>query len=163
MRCALPFTVMHHDWPAGPQRMRAIASRGLHQRRARLGGKMRGDVEHGVVGRVTNHVQPVLRHTPRQQHLVGFISYRDTYQRARCVVPASGYFEWQTTDGSKQPYYIHPAGNAPALLFAGLWSSVTLPDYEGLTCTVLTESARTALDAIHDRMPVIVDPDGART
>ena len=69
-------------------------------------------------------------------------SYRDAFRRARCVVPASGYFEWQTTDGSKQPFYIHPAGNAPALLFAGLWSSVTLPDYEGLTCTVLTEPAR---------------------
>ena len=90
-------------------------------------------------------------------------SYRDAYRRARCVVPASGYFEWQTTDGSKQPHYIHPAGNAPALLFAGLWSSVALPDYAGLTCTVLTEPARPALDTIHDRMPVIVDPDGART
>jgi len=89
--------------------------------------------------------------------------YRDAYLRARCLVPARGYFEWQTTDGSKQPYYIHPVGNAPALLFAWLWSAVTLPDYEGLTCTVLTEPARTALDAIHDRMPVIVDPDGART
>lgn len=89
-------------------------------------------------------------------------SYRDAYRRARCVVPASGYFEWQTADGSKQPYYIHPAGNAPALLFAGLWSAVALPDYEALTCTVLTEPARTALDAIHDRMPVIIDPDGAR-
>jgi len=90
-------------------------------------------------------------------------SYRDAYQRARCVVPASGYFEWQTTDGSQQPFYVHPSGNAPALLFAGLWSAVTLPDYEGLTCTVLTEPARTALVAIHDRMPVIIDPDGART
>ena len=79
------------------------------------------------------------------------------------MVPASGYFEWQTTDGSKQPYYIHPAGNAPALLFAGLWSSVTLPDYEGLTCNVLTEPARAGLEAIHDRVPVIVDPDGAQT
>ncbi len=89
-------------------------------------------------------------------------SYRDAYRTARCVVPASGYFEWQTTDGSKQPFYIHPAGNAPALLFAGLWSDVALPDYEGLTCTILTEPARPDLDAIHDRMPVIVDPDGAQ-
>ena len=38
-----------------------------------------------------------------------------------------------------------------------------LPDHQGLTCTVLTEPARIALDAIHNRMPVIVDPDGART
>ena len=88
-------------------------------------------------------------------------NFRDAYRRARCVVPASGYFEWQTTDGSKRPHYIHPAGNAPALLFVGLWSSVALPDYEGLTCAILTEPARPGLDAIHDRMPVIVDTDGA--
>ena len=57
-------------------------------------------------------------------------------------------------DGRKRPHYIHPAGNAPALILAGLWSEVRLPDFAGLTCAVLTEAVRPPLDAVHDRMPV---------
>jgi putative SOS response-associated peptidase YedK len=87
-------------------------------------------------------------------------SFRQAFRTGRCAVIASGYYEWQSTDGSRQPHYIHPAGNAPALLMAGLWSAVELPDFEGLTCAVLTEAARPGLDALHDRMPVIIDQDG---
>ncbi len=74
----------------------------------------------------------------RSESFASAASYRNAHRRARCVVAASGYFEWQTTVASKQPYDIHFAGNAPALLFTELWSAVTLPDYEGPTCTALT-------------------------
>lgn len=86
-------------------------------------------------------------------------SFRGPYRTGRCILPVSGYYEWATADGSKRPHYIHPAGNAPALIFAGLWSSVRLPDYEGLTCTIITEPARPALATIHDRQPVMIEPD----
>lgn len=87
-------------------------------------------------------------------------SYRDGYRMARCIVPMSGYYEWKVEGRTKRPHYIHPSGNAPALLAAGLWSSVVLPDFSGLTCTILTESARAPLDEVHDRMPVLLDQDG---
>lgn len=87
-------------------------------------------------------------------------TFRTAYRGARCLVLASGYYEWQVKAGRKHPHYIQPSGNAPALVMAGLWSEVRLPDYQGLTCAVLTEPARPALDAIHDRMPVILGQDG---
>jgi putative SOS response-associated peptidase YedK len=87
-------------------------------------------------------------------------AFRDSFRARRCVVPIAGYYEWQTTDGSKQPYWIHPAGNDPALLLAGLWTSVRLPDFQGLTCTLLTEAATGAMADLHDRQPVMLDPDG---
>lgn len=88
-------------------------------------------------------------------------TFRDAWRRARCVVPVSGYYEWQKRGTERQPYYIRPAGNAPALLLAGLWSSVRLPDFEGLTCTILTETAPEPMSRIHGRMPVILSPDHA--
>ena len=85
-------------------------------------------------------------------------SFRDAYRHKRCVVLADGYFEWAVRDDGKHPHYIHPAGNAPALLMAGLWSDVHLPDYVGLTATVLTEPVRSPLKAVHDRMPLMLEP-----
>jgi putative SOS response-associated peptidase YedK len=90
-------------------------------------------------------------------------SYREAYQSGRCIVPMSGYYEWASlSDDPKQPYYIQPKGNTPALLICGLWSEATLPDFTGLTCAILTEPARDELAMIHDRQPVIVDAEGAR-
>ncbi|MCC7322005.1 MAG: SOS response-associated peptidase [Rubellimicrobium sp.] len=85
-------------------------------------------------------------------------TYRDALRRRRCVVLASGYYEWQVRADGKHPHYIHPAGNAPALLMAGLWSEVRLPDFQGLTCAILTEAARGPLAGIHDRMPLMIAP-----
>jgi putative SOS response-associated peptidase YedK len=88
-------------------------------------------------------------------------AFRAAYATGRCLVLAAGYYEWQAGPEGKQPFYIHAAGNAPALVFAGLMSSVRLPDYQGLTCTVLTEPARPALAFLHDRSPVMLGEAGA--
>ncbi|MFC2967519.1 SOS response-associated peptidase [Acidimangrovimonas pyrenivorans] len=97
----------------------------------------------------------------RCEDVAGKPTFRGAYRHGRCLVPASGYYEWQAGQDGKQPYYIHPAGNAPALLLAGLFSSVRLPDYDGLTCTVLTEAARPELAGIHGRTPLMLSRDGA--
>ncbi|GHC45557.1 SOS response-associated peptidase [Neogemmobacter tilapiae] len=89
-------------------------------------------------------------------------SYRDAYQRGRCIVPMAGYYEWSTRTKTKQAHYIQHGGNEPALLVLGLWTEVKLPDFEGLTCAILTEEAQGQIAAIHDRQPVIVDREGAR-
>ncbi len=47
--------------------------------------------------------------------------FRDAFKRARCLIPASGYYEWQTTPEGKQPYYI-TSTSGPVLTIAGLWS-----------------------------------------
>ena len=92
----------------------------------------------------------------RAEEVANKPAYRDAYRRQRCLVLVSGYYEWQVREGRKHPHYIHPSGNAPALIMAGLWTEVRLPDHAGLTCTVLTEAVRQPLDVVHDRMPVMM-------
>lgn len=81
-------------------------------------------------------------------------AYRDAYKHRRCLIPASGFYEWQTTAQGKQPYYIHLKDDG-LLAFAGLWEY-----WEGEhlinSCTIITTDANPLLQSIHDRMPVIV-------
>jgi putative SOS response-associated peptidase YedK len=82
-------------------------------------------------------------------------SFRDAFRRRRCLIPASGFYEWKTEAGRKQPYYVHPAyGELFAL--GGLWE--TWRGAEGLleTCAVITTAANATMRPIHDRMPVLV-------
>jgi putative SOS response-associated peptidase YedK len=86
-------------------------------------------------------------------------SFRSAFKRRRCIVPASGFYEWQHfSDGRKQPYYIHAVNGSP-LGFAGLWEHWQAPDGSAIeSCTILTTSANATMAAIHDRMPVILLP-----
>lgn len=85
-------------------------------------------------------------------------SFRSAYKRRRCIVPASGFYEWKVEDGGKQPYYIHPAG-AELFGFAGLWERWAPPEGEPLdTFTIITTEANSAMAPIHERMPAILAP-----
>lgn len=81
-------------------------------------------------------------------------AFRDAYRRRRCLIPASGFYEWKSEFGLRQPYYIHPAQDEP-FAFAGLWEQWR----ELQTCTVITTNANAKMAAVHDRMPVIVARD----
>ncbi|MEM0921724.1 MAG: SOS response-associated peptidase, partial [Pseudomonadota bacterium] len=77
-------------------------------------------------------------------------------QGGRCLVPASGYYEWTGEKGAKQPWFIHLSGNAPFFCFAGLWERRT----DGLVSyTILTRAADPVLSHLHHRMPVILPQD----
>ncbi|MFA9564702.1 MAG: SOS response-associated peptidase [Acidimicrobiales bacterium] len=90
-------------------------------------------------------------------------AFRSAFKKRRCIVPADGFFEWQKIEGSKtkQPHYIHREDGEP-LAFAGLWEVWRGPDRdrdEAVTsCTIITTSANTTMEKIHDRMPVILPP-----
>ncbi len=88
--------------------------------------------------------------------------FRDAFRRTRCLIPASGYYEWETTPDGKQPYYITPA-SGPVLTIAGLWSEWRdrVSDETLVTCTVIITEANSFIGAIHDRMPVLLDEEGA--
>lgn len=84
-------------------------------------------------------------------------SFRAAFRRRRCLVPASGFYEWKQTDGRKQPMYIYPTTGLMA--FAGLWEIWSSADGDQLeTCTILTTDPNELLSDIHNRMPVILDP-----
>src|SRR5690606_6277869 len=82
-------------------------------------------------------------------------TFRGPWQYGRCLIPAGGYYEWTGEKGSKQPHFIRNAGNEETLWFAGL-SSVW---QDMLTCTIVTRAANETVDAVHHRMPVILNTE----
>ncbi len=84
--------------------------------------------------------------------------FRDAFARHRCVIPASGYYEWLKRPDGRQPYYISAAdGSVPS--FAGLWDRSKNPETgEPMTsCTIIVTDANALTRPIHDRMPVVLD------
>jgi putative SOS response-associated peptidase YedK len=79
--------------------------------------------------------------------------FRAAFQQRRCLVPADGFYEWETRPDGKQPILFQLAGGVPFAL-AGLWTDGAA----GPTCALLTTEANPLVGRIHDRMPVIVPP-----
>lgn len=85
-------------------------------------------------------------------------AFRAAFKYRRCIVPASGFYEWQKQNGHKQPHYIRHRDGAP-LAFAGLWEHWQSPDGSELeSCTILTTAANNMMTSLHNRMPVILEP-----
>jgi len=95
----------------------------------------------------------------RAETLAGKPSFRMPYRQQRCIVPVSGFYEWQRQDGGKQPYYFHPPSEGRLLGLAGLWESWEDPEQRLETFTVITTTANRAMQPVHDRMPVIIRPE----
>ena len=85
-------------------------------------------------------------------------AFKQTFRKRRCLIPASGFFEWAKEDGEKQPYYICLQDKSP-MAFAGLCEEWYTPDGKIVkTCAILTVEANSFLQFIHHRMPVILTP-----
>ena len=90
-------------------------------------------------------------------------SFRDSYQKRRCLVPVDGFYEWRREGDVKLPFRIGFKGGGP-FVFAGLWESWTVPENQEdagsviETYTIVTTDANDKIAPIHRRMPVIVDP-----
>jgi putative SOS response-associated peptidase YedK len=87
-------------------------------------------------------------------------AFRSAFRRRRCLVLASGFYEWRGTDRGKQPYYIAAADGRP-IAFAGLWERWEKGERPVETCTIVTTGANRVLRELHDRMPVILAPEAA--
>jgi len=86
-------------------------------------------------------------------------SFRSPFRHRRCIVPASGFYEWQHKDGAKQPFFIRPAGGCHFAL-AGLWEHWQGADGAIIeSCAIITTTANSLMATIHDRMPVILTND----
>ncbi len=86
-------------------------------------------------------------------------SFRQAVRHRRCLLPASGFYEWQATPSGKQPWYISASG-APFIALAGLFEAWR-PDDDAewlLSCCIVTTEPNALMAPIHDRMPVIVPP-----
>ena len=84
-------------------------------------------------------------------------SFRQALRRRRCILPASGFYEWQATADGKQPWYITSHTGQP-LAMAGLFEAWRPDDSAEwlLTCCVITTAPNALMAPIHDRMPVML-------
>ncbi|EFC79924.1 SOS response-associated peptidase [Parafrankia sp. EUN1f] len=88
-------------------------------------------------------------------------AFRSAFAARRCLVPATGFYEWQRVTGKRrgQPYYIHPAGHPGAdglFAFAGIYESGWHHGRPLATFAIITTEAATGLEFLHDRSPVVV-------
>ena len=84
--------------------------------------------------------------------------FREAFRRRRCIIPASGFFEWTGEKGDKQPHLFTAADGSPILAFAGLWDRWHNPatGEELLSCTIVVSGASDWMIPYHDRMPVLL-------
>jgi putative SOS response-associated peptidase YedK len=83
-------------------------------------------------------------------------AFKNAMKRRRCLVPADGYYEWQSSGKIKQPYFIYPRDRQP-IGFAGLMETWLGPNGEELdTLAIVTTAANADLVALHHRVPVTI-------
>jgi putative SOS response-associated peptidase YedK len=80
--------------------------------------------------------------------------FKNSVQKNRCIIIASGFYEWDRSKHAKQPYYIKPKKDK-LMLFAGIYTKPSNVTY-GETCAIITMKANSTINVIHDRMPIIL-------
>jgi len=86
-------------------------------------------------------------------------SFRNSFQRRRCLILADGFYEWKSEVNKKQPYLFKLIDGKP-FTFAGIWGHwQDKAGNELTTCTIITTTPNRTLAEYHDRMPVILDKD----
>lgn len=81
--------------------------------------------------------------------------FRLAFRSGRTLIPADGFYEWKRTEHGKQPYYVYRCDGRP-MWFAGLSDTWRGGEQPLTTCAIITTGANEAMQAIHDRMPVVL-------
>ena len=84
--------------------------------------------------------------------------FRSAFKSRRCIIPASGFYEWTGKKGAKTPHYFSSPNGEP-LALAGLWESAANPETKEIenSATIIVGPANEWMARFHDRMPVILD------
>jgi putative SOS response-associated peptidase YedK len=84
-------------------------------------------------------------------------SFKKTFSKKRCLIPADGFYEWKIEENRKQPYWFSMKSGAP-FTFAGLWEYWNdIKGNELFTCTIITTNPNDLLTEYHNRMPAILN------
>jgi putative SOS response-associated peptidase YedK len=133
-------------------------------------GELSREIHSARWGLVPRWAKSPAEHAPlingRIESILEKPSFKDSVVRRRCVIPASGYYEWHVAaDGTKQPFYI-TAGTDGMFALAGLYEWWADPSKDAkdpsrwlLSATTLTKHTAPELAHIHDRNPVLLSPD----
>lgn len=95
----------------------------------------------------------------RDDRLFSAPTFREAARKRRCLVLATGWYEWQARERAKQPFYAYLETHEP-LAFAGVWTAKK--DAKGdwkLSFAIVTTAADGALATVHDRMPLVMRPE----
>lgn len=84
-------------------------------------------------------------------------AFRTAFKKRRCLVLADGFYEWRKSD--KQPFCV--SLKSGPMLFAGIWETWQSPEGPVESCSICTTEANELMQALHDRMPVILRPEVA--
>jgi putative SOS response-associated peptidase YedK len=124
------------------------------------------ETEEFVWGFIPRWTRPEGKPTPiinaRSESVASKPSFREAFGHRRCLVPADGFYEWRRDNSRKRPYFFRLRGDQPFAL-AALWEEWRPASGEPVcTFCLLTTEANPVLAPIHHRMPVMLDPAGAR-
>jgi putative SOS response-associated peptidase YedK len=100
----------------------------------------------------------------RAESLTTKIGFRKSFQTKRCLVPSNGFYEWKAENGIKVPYLIK-VKDRPLFAFAGVYDIWQEPvsGREVYSYAIITTKPNSAIKPIHDRMPVILQPEQEKT
>jgi len=85
-------------------------------------------------------------------------AFREACRSRRCLIPATGFYEWtKTADGKRLPWYIHAKDGSP-VVFAGVWQVWDKGEAPVTSCAIVTTQANEEMSKIHHRMPVTLQP-----
>ena len=84
--------------------------------------------------------------------------FREAFAKRRCLIPATGFYEWQQRDDGKQPYRFRRKDLEP-FAFAGIWEFAWLSGEEILSAAIIVGEPNPLVGGVHDRMPVMLLPD----
>ena len=99
----------------------------------------------------------------RAESLATQPAFAESFRERRCLIPADGFFEWRSDDTGKTPVWITRA-DGELFAFAGLWAALPAKASGGAgemlhSCAIVTCAPNELIRPIHDRMPVILDPE----
>jgi putative SOS response-associated peptidase YedK len=84
-------------------------------------------------------------------------TYRTSFKRRRCLIPADGFYEWKQIAGNKVPHHIRMR-DGKVFAFAGLWDHWEGEDESIESCTIIVMPSNEVMKPIHERMPAIIAP-----
>jgi putative SOS response-associated peptidase YedK len=98
----------------------------------------------------------------RAESLADKPAFREAFRRRRCLVPADGFYEWQSGNVKRrQPFFIQRT-DGQVMALAGIWDPWVAANGQAiLSCSIITVVANATVGAIHNRMPAILEPSDA--
>ncbi|MCC6001419.1 MAG: SOS response-associated peptidase [Pararhodobacter sp.] len=127
---------------------------------SRQGSRHYGPMRWGLIPRWYKHpTDGPLLFNARSETLADKPAFAEAARQRRCLVPASGFFEWTKEGDNRLPWFIARTDGAP-LVMAGVWQVWQGPQGARVaSCAIVTCPATDEIAHLHDRMPVILAPD----